>query len=156
MSGGICNLKNWRLLTTGACGLIQPVAKGASGAPTFAAEKKSDGIIGVKAKDVAWTLFARATENGIALTDGGYAYFGAVNFGKAPKRILVDIVDTEPDVQLEFVDITEFAPSTPLAKIWTNKGERAAALTFEVKDYRNVVLMVKGGSCTIGGWRVLP
>lgn len=156
VSGGICNLKNWRLLTTGACGLIQPVAKGASGAPTFAAEKKSDGIIGVKAKDVAWTLFARATENGIALTDGGYAYFGAVNFGKAPKRILVDIVDTEPDVQLEFVDITEFAPSTPLAQIRASKGRMTAALSFEVKDYRNVVLMVKGGSCTIGGWRVLP
>lgn len=154
--GGICNLKNWRLLTTGGGEKTQSAAKPRPASPTFAKAVKFDGLAGVKAADAAWTLFARTTEKGVGLMNGGYAYFGAVDFGKAPKRISFDVVNAQPNARIELVDVSEFAPSTPLVSVNAIRGEVVADLSFAVKDFRNVVLMVKGGACAIRGWRVLP
>ena len=47
------------------------------------------------------------------------------------------------------MDVTELAPSTPLARIEAKAGKVSSGLAFKVENKRNIVLMAKRGGCTV-------
>ena len=156
VTGGFCNLKNWKILREGTGCAGRDVMKEPPGKIDFTAMKKFDGRQGVAAADAAWTLFARKTKRGLTFQNGAYAYYGVVDFGKSPKRIEMTVASAESDAVVDVVDVSELAPSKPLARFAVKKGMLSSELSFKVEQNRNVVLMARGGACEIVNWKVLP
>ena len=154
VTGGICNLRNWKLLTTGEAAPERPLADDAPGATDFTASCRTNGWRGVSAVQTAWTLFARRQGDCLVMRDGAYAYYDVVNFEKNPTKITVAVESADPGTVLEFVDVSELAPSTPLARMKAERGVVKGDLAFKVEMCRNIVLRVKGGSCTLSAWYV--
>jgi len=140
VTGGICNLKNWKVLADGETGAERPVGMAAHGPVDFAGK---------------WTVFARRDGERLEMNDGGYAYCGRVDFGKEPKAVEFEIERAEPNAVIEIMDVTELAPSTPLARIKATKGSVSSDLSFKIEGKRNIVLMAKGGTVAIAHWRVV-
>lgn len=155
VTGGICNLKNWKTLKTGKPGVERPVAKEAPGKIDFTVEKRFNGASGIPANDAAWTLFARREADGVRMTDAGIAYYDVVDFGRNPSAVEIEVTEADPQATIEVVDLSEFAPATPLAQTKATKGRMTAPLTFKVEGCRNIALAVRNGSCRIASWRVV-
>ncbi len=57
------------------------------------------------------------------MSDGGYAYCGEVDFGKKPVAVEFEVGHADPNVTIEMVDLSELAPSTPLARVKPAMGK---------------------------------
>lgn len=153
--GGVCNLRNWKLRSSGEVVNARSLAKDAPGPMDFSVEKKACGRAGVKAADAAWTLFARKRDDALLLSDGGYASFGVVDFGRLPQAIEIDVADADPETEILFVDVTELAPSKPLAVFKATRGRMSVPLSFQVESGRYVVVRARNGGCVLKSWRVV-
>ena len=140
VKGGMCNLKSWKVLSYGESADEQPVGVVAHGKIDFAG---------------MWTMFARRDGERLEMDDGGYAFCGEIDFGNEPKAVEFEVERADPGAVVEVVDVTELAPSTPLARIKVAKGTLSSGLSFKVEGRRSIVLMAKGGAATIRQWKVI-
>ena len=89
------------------------------------------------------------------MADGGCAYFGVVDFGSGATGVELDVAKTDGGTRIDVFDISELAPSVPLATLDASAGTRSSALRFKVEAGRSILLRARGGCCTISGWRVM-
>lgn len=155
VTGGTCNLKNWRLLETGRRKPERIAAKDAPGKTDFGTRRAFGQGVEIRAQDAAWTLFARRSAKGLELSCGSYASYGQIDFGKGATQIEIDVAAADAETVFEVMDVSEMAPSIPLTRIQAVAGKVSAPLSFKVEGVRDIVLMVKGGSCTLRNWRVV-
>ena len=163
VSGGICNLRNWKTVVSSRpqgvrhvdASLPQLPFSDAPGKPDFTATRTFRGADGMMGADAAWTLFARRTGRNLDLAEGGYASFGVVDFGNGATGVEFEFVRADAGTEVDLVDISELAPSVPLATFRAAPGTVSASLRFRVEAGRNILLRTKGGNCTISRWRVL-
>ena len=129
--GGICNLKDWKLRTDGVLAPVEQMGPTAVGRPVFSNEKP-------------WTLF-----------DGRYQYLGKVGVMNGMSGIELDIAAAKEGTELSLVDVTEYAPSVPLARLKAAKGKVTARLLYKVEGWRNLVLLANGDGTVVTGCRAV-
>lgn len=131
VTGGICNLKEWKLFRTGTL------------AP---AVQQGDASIGeIEFSNVKpWKLF-----------DGVYQYLGEIDVSDGMSGIELEIAEARTGTELTLHDVTEYAPALPLARFKAAKGRMQARMLYKVEGKRNLVLIARDGGAVVTGCRAV-
>lgn len=131
VTGGICNLKEWKLLRNGT---LRP------------AVQQGGALLGkIEFSNVKpWKLF-----------DGVYQYLGEIDVSDGMTGIELEIADVRTETELTLFDVTEYAPAVPLARFKVTKGRTKARMLYKVEGRRNLVLIASDGGTVVTGCRAV-